>query len=202
MSATSTSIDEYVAELNGERVPCSLDNFRAVCDGLVARIRHVGGVAVLARRFAHAFADAQRRIAPFMQQWGFAMREDAVERALAAVGSGPVPIWQALPGLFGGILERELVPVPVRVAGGRDAVVKQLVEMYRRDDSAARIDPATGQPRDRVTRAAIVNAFTRYAHEVNDDPWVQREIEQAAGALLWPRRGAGEAEPLPYLPMG
>lgn len=169
---------------------------------MVARIRHVGSVSELARRFHAAFRKALSKVEPFMRQWGFGVREDALGRALAAADLGPVPIDEALPGLMNGIIERELVPIPLKAGGGREQVVKDLVRMYQADTSAAVIDPRTSAPRDYVSRAAVVNAFTRYAHEVNQDPWAQQGIEAGAGELLWPARNATSPAPLPYVPMG
>jgi len=44
-----------------------------------------------------------------------------------------------------------------------------------------------------ASRAAAVNAITRWAHEINDDPWREDELQSAAGALL------ASKKPLPYL---
>jgi hypothetical protein len=56
------------------------------------------------------------------------------------------------------------------------------MEMWTKDDSAA------AGP----TRAAVANAFTRFAHEVNTDPWAQDEIQRAAGRLIY------SSEPIRY----
>ena len=64
------------------------------------------------------------------------------------------------------------------------------MKMWELDDSSA-----TREKNTVITRAAVVNAVTRYAHEVNADPFAESAIEAAGGALLY-SKGA-----LPFVPL-
>ena len=149
----------------------------------LARIRHVGSVAELARRLGEALKKAKSTLAHFLKAWDYAIEDKLTPATLDHDDDVEVPvrIEDALPGIFNGLAERELVPLKHRAAA-----IPQLMRMYEKDTSAA------AGP----TRAAIVNAITRYAHEVNDDPWHEDELERAAGQLLY-RRG----QLLPYVPV-
>jgi hypothetical protein len=172
--------------------------------GEVARIRHVGSTEELAKKFTEAFEAALKKIEHFTQAWGYAQEEDAAARALAtAKQTGAItaeeldayvvrPVSEVLPGIFNGLIERELVPVSKR---NRAETVQQLMTMWERDESAA-----TRQRDTFLTRAAVVNAVTRYAHEVNEDPFLESELEAAGGALLFGKDGAAPG-PLPFVPL-
>jgi len=183
----------------------------------IARIRHVGSVDALAGKFEEAMAKAKRAVGHFVDAWGYGTREnvlletlrvtpDADDRKLIeGVAGGAVPVSEFLPGLFNGIIERELVPVR-----GRAKAIPKLIEMFHADTSAARfVEGGNGQRSERpLSRTAVVNAFTRYAHEGQDDPWQQDEIQTAAGGLLFGKKVGGEGgkpstwktpEPLPYV---
>lgn len=145
------------------------------CEQKIASIRHIGSVEAMADKFRAAFAEALKSIEGFRTKWGYALDEDVqVEHDHAGSDVADLSISKVLPGLFNGIIERELVPV----RGQRKQVVGDLVRMFEKDNSAARAG------KDYVSRAAVVNAFTRYAHEVNADPFAQDEIERGAGGLL------------------
>lgn len=171
------------------------------CVQQFAAIRHVGEVETLAARFREAFAEALESIDHFVAKWDEACREDVLTATLDAqefdIPSGGLNITDVLPGLFNGIIERELVPV----RGERRQVVKDLVRMYDEDESAARftpVGPDSVRAKDYVSRAAIVNAFTRYAHKVNGDAFARADIERAAGGLL---RAEGKRKTLPFEPL-
>jgi len=197
----------------GIRVSAAL--FQNLCLNLIvidtakqytANIRHVGSVEVLAERFRAGFEAALEKIGPFMRQWGYACHEDALARAakaaeveLPTTDTGAVDIRAALPGLFNAIIERELVPVKLNGRKRAD-VIASLVQKFDADDSSARRNP-DGTDRGIVTRAAVANAFTRFAHEEpQSSPWDEDEIQRAAGALLWPQGRATTPAPLPYIP--
>lgn len=169
-----------------------------------AKLRHVGTVAELARRFRTGFAAAIQKINPFIQQWGAACREDALARAIAAADAtatvSELETRDMIRAVFNGVIERELVPV--RLNGRkRTDVIDALMVAYDSDTSSARRNP-DGTDRGIVTRAAVVNAFTRFAHESpQSSPWDEDEIQRAAGALLWPAARSVTPAPLPYLPM-
>lgn len=185
----------------------------------IARIRHVGSVDALAGKFEEAMAKAKSAISHFVDAWGYGTREDVLEgtlrithddddrKLIKRAAAGIVPVSEALPGLFNGIIERELVPVR-----GRSKAIPKLIEMYESDTSAARFvehdGPGGALVARPLSRTAVVNAFTRYAHEGQDDPWQQDEIQSAAGRLLFGKKVGGEGgmpstwktpEPLPYV---
>jgi hypothetical protein len=161
------------------------------CVQPIAAIRHVGSVQDLANKFTVAFAQALNTIEGFLVKWNYAVQEDVGAPAEAATHEGKansLAISEILPGLFNGIVERELVPV----RGQRKDIVQGLVRMYEQDTSAAVVG------KDFVSRAAVVNAFTRYAHSVNTDPFEQDAIERSAGRLLNVTR---ENRVLPFEPI-
>jgi antitoxin component of RelBE/YafQ-DinJ toxin-antitoxin module len=147
------------------------------------RIRHIGSIEELVRRFQLGIEAGKEKLGHFLKAWGFACKDDVLIAARKVDEEIPMKISEALPGLFRGILDRELVPMKGRM----EENVKTLVSMYEKDTSAARRD-------DYITRAAIVHAFTRAAHEAQEDPWQEDVIEQAASALVWDKK------PLPWLP--
>jgi hypothetical protein len=147
----------------------------------LARIRHTGDEATLAKKLEAALVAGRDSLGHFLKAWGYAV-EDKLERFDVADGiEVPIKLEDALPGIFDAMIERELVPV----RGRRAEVVEGLMMAWGRDDSAA-----AGR-----TRGAIVNAITRYAHEGQDDPWYEDELERAAGRLAYSRA------PLPYAPI-
>lgn len=150
----------------------------------VDAIRHVGHPEKMAVRFVESLAVAQDKIAGFVKQWGHACHDDVRLPRHHDKESIVLPIEQMIPGFFNGIIERELVPV----RGRRQDVVKQLVAMHDKDQSGA----TASAP---ATRASLVNAFTRWAHECNDDAFFGDDVSRAAGAL------AQSHNPLPFLPI-
>ncbi len=148
----------------------------------LARIRHVGSEQRISSMLRQAFDAAQDKVGYFVKKWGGACREDLVKQA-ANLSKVPYSIEEIIPGYFNGVIERDLVPV----RGKRQDVVRALVEMNRKDESSA--------TRHGFTRAALANAFTRYAHEVNADTWQEDAIQRAAGALVQ------STEPLPFEPI-
>lgn len=161
------------------------------------RISHIGSVDKLAAKFRAAFNDSLGRIEHFTKQWGYACEENTAPAAIAlAVVNGTIkrdeatswegrPAREVLAGLFNGIVQRELVPLPRR---DREKTVGDLLKMWSLDQSSATAVTPT-------SRAAVVNALTRYAHQVNNDPFKEHEIEAGAGQLL------SSAAPLPFLPI-
>lgn len=145
-------------------------------------LRHIGSVERLAAEFRVGRAKAKDSLQHFLVQWGYAQADDlvaaATERGEFADGR-PVSLDKFFEGFANGAIERDLVPLRSR----RAQVIDGLETMFLRDASGD--GPASGT----VTRAGFVNALTRYAHEVESDPWKGAEIERAASSLLWPRRG-------------
>lgn len=172
--------------------------------GEVARIRHIGSTEKLAERFREAFAAALAKIGHFVQAWGYAQEENVTVRSLVAAKNMNAisaedfanytvrPVSEMLPGIFNGLIERELVPLPKR---DRATTVRALMDMWAKDESFATRNRETV-----LSRAAVVNAVTRYAHEVATDEFQGAELEAAAGGLLVGRNG-GEPAPLPFIPL-
>ena len=157
----------------------------------IANLRHIGSVEKLAAAFRVAFDQAMKAIGPFITRWGMAAKEDVLARAITTEQiTDAVPFEVALPGFFNGLIERDLVPVAMH-GRKRTEVVADFVRMYAADESGARRDDGT------ITRAAVVNAITRYAHEVESDPFAGAEMEEAAGRLV---AGKGSDKPLPCIP--
>lgn len=152
----------------------------------LARIRHVGSVDELAKRLATALKDAKGTLAHFLKAWDYAVTDTIDATTVDAEPGVEVPsrIEDLLPGIFLGLAQRELVPI----RRPKEAI-PQLMKMWGEDTSAA-----AG-----ATRGAVVNAITRYAHTVNEDPWHEDELERAAGRILYGTRGT--PAPLPYVPV-
>ena len=138
----------------------------------------------LVTAFKSGFRECLRNIEYFQNAWGYAVEDDVVQQAK--------DFWKAegtesniLKGLFNGIIERDLVPLKKP-----EVVVPKLMRAWEKDRSAA-----AG-----FTRGAVVNAITRYAHEEENDPWAQDELQRAAGQLLY-GRGNQSPAPLPWVPM-
>lgn len=150
---------------------------------VTARIRHIGDVQKLAAKFRQGFEVAQGKLDYFLRAWGYAAQENVVEMAKK---SDPTTVSmmdaEIFMGLLRGTVERELVPV----RGNVEQAVKALKYAWEQDDSSA----TKATP---YSRAAVANAFTRYAHETNTDPFFASEIESAAGALIYSK------QPLPFV---
>ncbi len=142
-------------------------------------IRHIGDYGKLVAQFRSGFRRALDGLEHFRRAWGYAVDENIHRTARELQDDVPLTVEEAMPGFFRTLLDRELVPV--RGISKKEAVPK-LMEMWTKDESAA------AGP----TRAAVANAFTRFAHEVNTDPWAQDEIQRAAGRLIY------SSEPIRY----
>lgn len=152
------------------------------------RIRHTGSIDRLVKQFSDGFARGLAKLDHFIKAWSEACKDDVLadlpKNEAELVKN--LSLRDALPGLFNGAIERELVPV----RGRRVEAVKHLVQAWDDDHSSATVHHGG------VTRAAIANAFTRYAHTVEQpSPWIEDEIQRAAGALVQ------SGERIPYLPI-
>jgi hypothetical protein len=66
------------------------------------------------------------------------------------------------------------------VSGRKPEAERQVFQAWQKDNSGA------GLAHGGLNRAALANAFTRYAHEgQHNNPWMEDEIQQAAGRLVW-----------------
>lgn len=156
----------------------------------IANIRHVGDLGSLRKQFAQAFEKALTKVEDFRKAWGFAANENVVAKVQELYPeTQKLTLQDVIPGIFSAVIEREKVPVRAK---RRDAV-PMLVQKFYEDE----VDQQRG-----FTRAAVVNAFTRYAHHELNDPFQQEEVERAASGLLFPKKGRSELEALPWEPFG
>lgn len=174
--------------------------FQAVCRNMsiinvaavpFARVRHVGSVAQLAEQVRNGLADARHAIAPFLARWNAACSEELRERA-QSVATKTLPRSDAdfIRGVFANLIDTKQVTLP----GYRgEAALSKLADAWTADVSSA-----TSQTR--TSRAAIVNAITRAAHEIElSDAFDSDEIERSACSLLWLAKGRNQAPALDYL---
>jgi hypothetical protein len=149
-------------------------------NGYTFQIRHMGRMQEVVRKLREGIGQSLKQIEKLVTRWGFACEENVVEDARAlALAQGetiPVPVSLAMPWLFAGIVERELVPV----VGRKEEAIKRLVMAHEADASSAVRGVTSG-----ISRASIVNAFTKYAHVEVSDPWQTDIIQKQASALLW-----------------
>lgn len=148
-------------------------------------IRHVGNPFELARKFKGGFKSALGQLERFVLAWDYAT-EDDLRRGALSLADGPIPDGdvELARGIFRGLISG--ARASVRLPGRRptEEVIDLLVAAWKDDSSSARAVHA-------ISRASIVNAITRYAHEQVDaiDPWTQDAIVTQASALLWGKRG-------------
>jgi hypothetical protein len=115
-------------------------------------------------------------------------RKDSVVEAARDVETGETPhttLEALIPGLYRGLLERELIAVP----GRREDAVKGLARAWSVEAARPGARPDS--------RATLVSGLTLYAH-TDMDPYDGAELESAAAALLWPARTGGPLPALPY----
>ena len=154
-------------------------------------VRHVGEVSAIAKKFREGFDRAMGSIDHFVKAWDYAVEDNVTERVRAvAVADGrslPAKEEEVMAGIFRDAIERELVPIRAKT----EDAVRSLMRAWGEDRSGA-----AG-----TTRAAVANAFTRYAHTSGaSDPWDEDILQRAAGGLL--RRtanGNGWARSLGFL---
>jgi len=140
----------------------------------IATIRHVGNGDALARKFRDALTKAKNSIAPFMVAWNAACQEK-----LAIVDGSEK---KTIAGVFAGLIDDGF-----RLPGYQvKETIDRLVRAWEADESSATIG-------GRVSRAAVVNAITRAAHELTfDDPWAVDSLQESASRLLWNRPGGSK----------
>lgn len=171
-----------------------------VASFVLANLRHIGDSHKLAAKFRDAVKAGEQRIGHFLRAWNFATDDSLANDAHGRlVVSDRVRLLDEMPsgdtfteaellaGVFAGLGKADLVSI------GKDDITG-LVAAHALDTSSARaVVP--------VTRASVVNAITRYAHETvgRIDPRKQAMLESEAGALLIGGRG-GEPAALPFMP--
>lgn len=158
----------------------------------IFRVRHIGDPVALATKIKEGLKKGEEALSHFLDAWGYARRDDiaaaAKERGELYEGMSATAIFAALAN---GVIERELVPV----TGKRTQVVSDLVMAWERDKSAD--GPRAGT----ITRAGLTNAFTRWAHESQDDPFFADHVQAAASALLWPGDRQQKPVTIPAVPL-
>ena len=170
----------------------SLDSHLIVIDQSeqdVCRIRHVGDSDRLATEFVVGFKRALSKVDHFVKAWDAACEDEVSNSCTLVVGEKMPTLRESLiEAAIMGLIRQELVPV----VGRKEHAAKQVLRMWEEDDSGAKL--AHGG----ANRAALANAFTRYAHQVaaQSDPWIEDEIQQAAGRLLY---GKGEMKRIPLV---
>lgn len=170
-----------------------------VADFSLDKIRHIGNPEKLAARFKDAVGRGEEKLGHFLKAWGYACEEKLASvaggglykpeavRLLDEMDTDTVTEADLLSGLFLGLGKQGALSV------GKDDL-PGLVLAHALDKSGAReLAP--------ITRASIVNAVTRYAHETvgRVSPLKQQTLEAEAGALLVNGRG-GNPLPLPFMP--
>jgi hypothetical protein len=158
--------------------------------GVDVRIRHTGNHKTLVTNFRKAFNEALDSVNSFRVSWVRATElrdRDFINQVQGTTNENLSTLTPeaALPGIFNGILERELVPVRGRTVD----IVPKLLHMHSQDEAR----DAYG-----VSRASVINAFTRYAHQVESDPFAADAIRLRASTLLSNTKGRAPA-PLPYV---
>lgn len=139
-------------------------------------IRHTASVEEMARRFRAGFEQSLKSIEHFRAAWGFACRDNLAESVPTA---GQLAARELMAGIFRAQLADERIPIPV-AASKREVVVSGLMAAWDADTSASA---------GKTTRAAVVNAVTRYAHQTASlDPWAEDDLQSAAGALVFGKR--------------
>lgn len=142
----------------------------------VASLRHIGDRDGLREAVAAATRKASASIQHFTEAWGKANQE----RLFGLADEKCVTVEDLLGGIFMAQLRsaRELAAV----RGRKPAIVAGLLGAVARDERRPDRPEA-------VTRAHVVNAWTRYAHESVSDPFARGVIESAAGRMLSSRLG-------------
>ena len=143
----------------------------------VGIFRHRGKPEELVAKVRKAIDAAVKMVKPFLDKWKRAQHTDVLAQSQLAGYHGT-----EIADVFRGILADKIVPVPVGRGGDREEIVSRLVAAYQRDTSSAiAVHP--------TALAAIVNAFTRFAHEdipdlVPSDPWAEDVVQESASLLL------------------
>lgn len=88
---------------------------------------------------------------------------------------------EILAGMFRGLILADLLPIGARsidTSNPDDDVILKLIAAHDHQANA-------GQATERgISLASLASAATYFAHEMQDDPWTEVELERAGGALL------------------
>lgn len=147
--------------------------------------RHVAiTVAALAERFREAVIKLREGFAPFLRRWTFCCEQDVVGAPFGASRA------ETFRGAAAGLMASKRLRVP----GERPRdVLDRLTNAFLKDQSGA-------VSIHDVSRAAVINAITRIAHECTwSNPWTTDALEEQASALLWAPAGRREPAPLEWI---
>jgi hypothetical protein len=195
-------------DAGGGSILVGLSAYQSLCTNMMmvtggaftlCRLRHIGSDANLAEKFEQAMRNAQSQIEHFLKRWGYACEETLAQqhgtdyrpehlRLLDELADDAlVSEADLLTGIYRGIAKTGAVSLH------KDDLPGLLAAHAKDESGAVQCGP--------VTRASVVNAITRHAHEHvgKVDPLRQQALEAEAGALLVSSRG-GNPAPLPFLP--
>ena len=130
------------------------------------RMRHVGSVIRLAKRFTEEFERIAAVVHKFAVAYGHAAQDELTN-------TERVEGTEFIQGVYRSLLQRDLIPIK----GKREEAVRALAMHHVMDENGAGL-----------TRAGVSNAISRYAHKTNNDPWLRDELERAAGRIVWSTR--------------
>ena len=144
--------------------------------------RHTGDSAMLARLLREAIGSAHTKVQPLIAAWNASVGDNLLDSLPASSPARNLTLEEALPGWT-----RAMLATPEMVA----VLPRKNGETARLVADAWKKDTGPGSLHDgKATRAGLVNAFTRYAHE-SAEPWAQDAVERIASSYLDPRKAIG-----------
>ncbi len=147
----------------------------------IVRRKHIGDFGEIHETVQAGIATAYKCIEPFARAWTSAKQENLItstvdienEDSKSPRYSLATELFMA--GLMNGMIERELITV----TGNKKEAVNNLVAAWEKEPE--------------LTRAGVVNAVTRYAHEFGQSsPWQEDDLQEQGGDILFSNK------PLPW----
>lgn len=159
----------------------------------VGKVIHIGALEKKTDQLRQAFAKANDALGHFVKAWGFAKKEIVEPKPIAlkkskvlkAENQPTAKPWEAcsvderVEGLVNGMVLVGQLPTLAK------ADVAGIVTSYWKDEVTGTKD---------ITRAGVVNAVSRWAHQ-GMDRWSGDALERAAGLMTW---ATNEAMPFQY----
>lgn len=144
--------------------------------------KHTGDSAMLARLLREAIGSAHTKVQPLIAAWNASVSDNLLDALPASSPARGMSLEEALPGWTRALLATpEMVAVLPRKNG---ETAKAIVNAWKQDTGPGSLHDG------KATRAGLVNAFTRFAHE-SADPWAQDTIERIASSYLDPAKAIG-----------
>ena len=144
--------------------------------------KHTGDSAMLARLLRESIASAHTKVQPLIAAWNASVSDNLLAALPASSPAHNLSLEEALPGWTRAILATpEMVAVVPRKNG---ETAKLVAEAWKQDTGPGSLHDG------KATRAGLVNAFTRFAHE-SADPWAQDAVERIASSYLDPAKAIG-----------